>query len=48
VLAAGKSIYWLSTQLGHSSIQVTEQRYAQLEAAEKAKAAADLADKFAA
>jgi integrase len=48
VLGAGKSIYWLSVQLGHSSIQVTEQRYAHLEQAARAREAADLGDKFAA
>ena len=48
VLAQGKSMYWLSGQLGHSSIRVTEQRYAHLEKKVKAAEAAGLAGAFAA
>lgn len=47
-LAAGLPMYDLSLQLGHSSMQVTETRYAHLETTARAKGAALLGGQFAA
>lgn len=47
-LKAGKPLYDLSLQLGHSSISVTEKRYAHLEQEARRERVADLAASFAA
>jgi integrase len=46
-LKAGKPLYDLSLQLGHSSISVTEKRYAHLEQEARRERVADLAASFA-